>query len=465
MLIANTGQSLVIMNLRTGEQVQLPPGQMTPVLDSKIPFIDDSFVLISLFNTGVLVAYTDAGAAYPGFPTTANPADSKRIPPVDPDYAAAVVVGGAVSRIAVGVLGQSNERGQVDPTESIGGIVSRTAYPQAFGSLRNPSLRYPISPALSKLGGPLFAMYDALYDHGYDAQIINYGIGSLSMIRDAIGQVQTRANNTQYRARRAPVGLGDNGYAGDYMVVQGRVFLCTTGVQVWAQNANSSGALAGAIGVDYIRTVGTNATAASEPAGLATAAVGDVVTDGTVQWTCLSTSTTYNGYSYGAGNVLTESRAGFDPFGLLHGLLRDLWAVRDARARYVMLQNGQSDTGSLTYQQALEGIAGFFLQRGVKVLIGLTCYAPSIGTSAYDALTTRVNNALASARAGAGTYYAADDVITGANLYSLMGSAGPMASGGAYFAKDSGQDNIHLNAPGAIVAGNYMAQPIKALLP
>lgn len=83
MLIANTGQSLVVMNLRTGEQVQLPPGQRTPVLDSKIPFIDDSFVLISLFNAGVLVAYTDAGAAYPGFPTTAKPEDSKVIPSVD----------------------------------------------------------------------------------------------------------------------------------------------------------------------------------------------------------------------------------------------------------------------------------------------------------------------------------------------------------------------------------------------
>lgn len=91
MLIANTGQSLVVMNLRTGEQVQLQPGQRTPLDDSKIQYIDDSFVLISLFNAGVLVAYTDAGAAYPGFPTTANPADSKRIPPVDADYAAAVV--------------------------------------------------------------------------------------------------------------------------------------------------------------------------------------------------------------------------------------------------------------------------------------------------------------------------------------------------------------------------------------
>ncbi len=80
MLIANTGQSLVIMNLRTGEQVQLPPGQRTSLADSKIQYIDDSAVLIALFNAGVLVAYTDAGAAYPGFPTSANPEDS-RFPP------------------------------------------------------------------------------------------------------------------------------------------------------------------------------------------------------------------------------------------------------------------------------------------------------------------------------------------------------------------------------------------------
>jgi hypothetical protein len=40
-----------------------------------------------------------------------------------------------------------------------------------------------------------------------------------------------------------------------------------------------------------------------------------------------------------------------------------------------------------------------------------------------------------------------------------------MASGGAYFAKDSGQDNLHLNATGAIVAGGHMANAIKAALP
>lgn len=128
MLIANTGQSLVVMNLRTGEQVQLPPGQMTPVLDSKIPFIDDSAVLIALFNSGVLVAYTDAGAAYPGFPTTANPADSKRIPPVDADYAAAVV--GATTPV-------SNITRNADGTVSgytWGGVTYAVTYhPSGFG--------------------------------------------------------------------------------------------------------------------------------------------------------------------------------------------------------------------------------------------------------------------------------------------------------------------------------------------
>lgn len=97
MLIANTGQSLVVMNLRTGEQVQLPPGQMTPLDDSKISLIDDSFVLISLFNSGVLIAYTDAGAAYPGFPTTAIPEDSRSFPPVDSDFAANIVASASQS--------------------------------------------------------------------------------------------------------------------------------------------------------------------------------------------------------------------------------------------------------------------------------------------------------------------------------------------------------------------------------
>lgn len=152
MLIANTGQSLVVMNLRTGEQVQLPPGQMTPVLDSKIPFIDDSFVLISLFNAGVLVAYTDAGAAYPGFPTTANPADSKRIPPVDADYAAAVVG-------AAGVLSNYSQRAVSDQLFSASSALrdynDNSAFVEQFSNLTAWTLAG--TPGIQVSGGDAFA--------------------------------------------------------------------------------------------------------------------------------------------------------------------------------------------------------------------------------------------------------------------------------------------------------------------
>jgi hypothetical protein len=364
--------------------------------------------------------------------------------------------------LAVGILGQSNERGQVDPAEAIGGTLSRTAYPQAFRSLVHPDFRYPVGHGISLYGGMLFAMYDALVAAGYAPRIVNSGIGSISMIRDACGQIQTRANSTAYRQKRASEGLGDMGYAGDVMVVQGRVFLCTTGVKAYACYNGNGVDLGGPTFLDYIRTVGSQVTAGSEPAGLATAAVGDVVTDGTVQWTCLSASTTYNGFSYAAGNIITESRYGFDPFGLVHRLWADLWAVRDAKQRVAILQNAQGDTSNanLSYQSSLENIASYLLNRGIKVAIGLSCYnASGANTTAYDNLTTRVNNALTTVRTNGnvGVYYPVENVITGANLYTLMGSTGAMAAGGAYFAKDSGQDNIHLNAPGAIVGGGHMA--------
>lgn len=381
------------------------------------------------------------------------------------DYAGSELsslVSGAV-KLALGMLGQSNERGQVDFTEAIGGTLSRTAYPQAFRSIRNPQLRAPIYPAQAKYGGPLLKMSDDLAAGGWPAHIVNSSIGSLSMIRDAAGQVQTRANATAYRQRRASEGPGDPGYAGDVMVVQGRVFLCTVGVKAYCSSNGNGIDLGGPAEIDYLRTVGTQVTAGAEPAGLATANVGDVIADGTVSWTCMSTSTTWNGVSYGAGNILTETRYGFDPFGLLHRL-REMLSNVPAQVRCVLLQNAQSDTGNanLTYQQALEGIGGFFLQRGIKVAVGLSCYQPSAGTTAYNNLTTRVNNALTNLRASAGTYYDVADVITGPNLYTLMGSTGAMAAGGAYFVKDSGQDDLHLNARGAIAAGGFNAAALLA---
>lgn len=372
----------------------------------------------------------------------------------------ALVSGGG--NLVLGVLGQSNERGQVDIGETISGVASRTVYPQACRSLKNPAFRAPIFPSVSYSGGFLFRVYDDMLAAGWVPHIINGAVGSLSMVRDACGQVQSRANSTTYRQRREPETHGDAGHAGDLMIVQGRLFLCIVGVKSFYTIDSNAVYYGGGGEIDFQRNVGTATTAASEPAAFATASVGDIIVDGTVSWQCLSTTTTYGGRTYTAGGVLTENMYGFDPYGLCHRLRRMMQEVPSAKARCVLIQNGQSDTGNATYQSALENIGSYFLKRGIKVAIGLTCYQPSAGTAAYDNLSTRVAAALTTLRNGAGVYYDAADVITGANLYSAMGSTGPMASGGAYFVKDYNMDNIHLNSPGAIAAGGFVAAALIA---
>lgn len=366
--------------------------------------------------------------------------------------------------ITVVLLGQSNERGRVLSDEAISGVLSRTAYPQAFKSQRNTAFRYPVYPVMSTNGSPLFRVYDDLWDAGFEPKIYNASIGSMSMVRDACGQTQARANSTGYRQYRAPSGAGDPGYAGDLMVVQGRLYLCTAGRQAYAHNPGNPAAQPTIADLDLIHVIGSQATAASEPAGLATAAVGDVIADGTIQWTCLATggsgsTCTYNGYTHTAGVRLANMQAGFDPFNILHRAVALAWTDPTARRRIVVLQNAQSDVGNSQYQVALEAIGRYLVQRGCEVMIGLSVYQPASGTAAYDALTTAVNNALTTLRADAMViqHGAVAAILTGANLYTLMGSTGNMASGGNYFIKDSNQDNIHVNAPGAIAMGGYMS--------
>lgn len=75
MLIKNNGTNPITMNLRDGSSYVLQPGVPTSVPDATTTMIDDSSVLIALFNAGTLVAYTDSGSAYPGFPTSVNVSD------------------------------------------------------------------------------------------------------------------------------------------------------------------------------------------------------------------------------------------------------------------------------------------------------------------------------------------------------------------------------------------------------
>lgn len=76
MLIKNNGTTSITMNLRDGSSYVLLPGVPTSVPDVATTMIDDSAVLISLFNAGTLTVTTDAGGAFSGFPTTVNATDS-----------------------------------------------------------------------------------------------------------------------------------------------------------------------------------------------------------------------------------------------------------------------------------------------------------------------------------------------------------------------------------------------------
>lgn len=76
MLITNNGKTPVTMNLRDGSSYLLQPGVPTSVPDAATTMIDDSAVLIALFNAGTLTVTTDAGGAFSGFPTVVNATDS-----------------------------------------------------------------------------------------------------------------------------------------------------------------------------------------------------------------------------------------------------------------------------------------------------------------------------------------------------------------------------------------------------
>ena len=76
MLIRNNGTAPVTMNLRDGTSYLLQPGVATSVPDAATTMIDDSPVLIALFNAGTLTVTTDAGGAFSGFPTVVNATDS-----------------------------------------------------------------------------------------------------------------------------------------------------------------------------------------------------------------------------------------------------------------------------------------------------------------------------------------------------------------------------------------------------
>lgn len=366
-----------------------------------------------------------------------------------------------LKRIAIGVLGQSNERGNVALTDL-------ASYPLAFGSLQNPAAVVPIGPSVSIAGGWWHYVYDALRDYGYEPEIVQGSIGSLSYVKHLAGQMSFSNRSAGYYRKRAPAGYPDRGYAGDLICPNGnRVFRATVGRDIAAVNAAPFLSIGStATNLDYINFVGAQNTAASAP-DFSTANVGDTVVDGGITWTCEATS---NGaYGGAGGTIFTEGQngLGFDPFGVIARLHEDMQRVRDVERKIIYLGNAQSDLSNTQawYQASLVSIANFFLNRGYEVMMGLSCFSPGSGSTAqYDTLTAALAGAKTTLRAG--NY--SSKVLDGANLYSLMGSTGPMASGGAYMQGD----NVHLNGAGAVgpavsgvqCAGYHVANALKAVL-
>jgi len=360
--------------------------------------------------------------------------------------------GSVLNKVAIGVVGQSNEQGRVDPSDL-------AAYPQCFASLTNPSFNSPVwGQILPGYGGFWHKVYDDLAAQGYEAKIFNGAVGSSSFVTATCGQVLTRANSSGVAARRSPDDFEDRGYFGATTVQGGKVFVATTAKkQVAFRRKNIFGATSWAeSGIDFISTSGTGTTAASDPGGWSAAALGGTITDGTVTWTCVDT-TNSTGMSNGQVLSPTFSAYGFDPFGILERVHINMSNIR-ASQKIIYIQNAQSDAGTpaATYQSALENIATFFLIRGYKVVIGLSCFNPNTTTANYNLLATGRLAAIASLQAGA---YGAK-VFAGANLYDLMGSTGNMALGGAWLQSD----NVHLNGAGALVGAGYISPTILSAL-
>jgi hypothetical protein len=371
-----------------------------------------------------------------------------------------------------GVVGQSNESGRVLHTD-------RAAYPRCFESLRYPGVRAPL-PGINAMssqsssgietayGGWHFKVLDDLYDAGFVGQIAIGAIGSSSIVRHWCGGPQSRSNSTKYSVRRAPSGdLDDYGFAGHTTVQGGKVFLATTGNNSYASNrvpyrANSPATLSSSsasASMDYLTDSGALTTAGADPGGWSGIAAGSTLTDGGIVWTNVDDT---NSVGFANDAPLNEAQFGFgwDPLGLHIRLHTRMQAIQPARAKHILIMFGQTDAGNgvtqTNFRNAVMASARYWLKRGYRVHLGLSCYTPTVTTAAYNTLSAGLSDALTLL---AGDVYSSR-VHAGPNLYTALGSTGVMGTGGAYL----NPDNVHLNGLGALAAADVISANIIATL-
>ncbi|MEP9403995.1 hypothetical protein [Sphingomonas sp. VNH70] len=329
------------------------------------------------------------------------------------------------------VVGQSNEQGPVPDSDA-------DANPLCFRSARNPGVT-SLSGAIPAIhGGWWMDVHDRLWDHGYDARIINAAVGGASLLTQMCGTLQARAVAPNYYQRRAASVYPDLGDCGDIYQIGGRTFVVVGGGRL--RQAFNAGPLPGLVGVSNLQdfigfgpSTGAGSPAASAP-DVSAVPVGGTIVDGGL--TLMRLEDVYgvsNAYHprdvFNLGNAFTERLAGrgFDPLGILMRAWMMLQAQSINGARTIVyFANGQSDLGigPLTYQRALMCAMTFFLRRGCEVMIGNTIYSPGSGTSTAAAYASQVTGADSAVAELAGWF--PGRVHRGANLVGAMGMTGPM---------------------------------------
>lgn len=324
---------------------------------------------------------------------------------------------------AVAMVGQSNERGSARAWAGAGNQAVARNFADYTG------LVDPVTPAVTPLGSVLPYLNALLRARGHRLTWRNCAIGGSSFIKQWCGQATNWAANTAYNGQRASIGAGDAGDYGDVIVDGTRVFRCTVGRARYA--TNSSGVAipsgGGATNIDYIIIVGAQTSGATKPAAFATAAVNDVIVDGTVTWTCVATTLG----AITAFMPLAAGDFGFDPLGLLARTKAQLDAVTGVDERWVFMANGQSDVGGTLgsqatirswYRRAIENMVNYFRAQNYRVAVGFTCWQPLSTTFAdatypdqFRTLQLAIQDALSITFAGN------PNVFAGGDLYGAWG--------------------------------------------
>lgn len=345
-------------------------------------------------------------------------------------------------RVALGWVGQSNERGQGRYWNSmLGSAADPAAYQTCWNQSATNGQRDPIAPSLT--GGASWwpPLADLARARGTAITLVNGAIGGISFMKHVCGQMKSWAANTAFFQSRTASLAGDGGYKGDLILVGTQMWRCTTGNGLYVSLDDPAGLTLYQVGsdlgntikrLDYILYDRSNSTllksGGTQPNFASITTPGSTISDGGLVWTLVSNSAAspYNGFV-----PFPRTATEFDPLGILSRVKTSLDAVGNVDQRWFAFSNGQSDVqGSVGvqstiqtwYANALQNISDWGVNAGYKVLIGFTCRNVTDELAGLDyrwqtldaaweqAIAARVDNV---------------NVFAGANLYrSLRPDAG-----------------------------------------